>query len=108
LLGLLHDETSLACRALVGLGVDLGQVRADVLSRLPPGPAADIARQKSLEELFQDHPRVQELKQRIAQLQLALEEAVKVQDFILAASYRDQRRAVERTLDDLYNELGQG
>ena len=108
LLGLLHDQTSLASSALVGLGVNLDQVRAEILSRLIPGSASEIAHRKSLEKRFHDDPRVQALKQSIAQLQAGLEEAVKAMNFKLAASYRDQRQAKERTLDELYTELGQG
>jgi ATP-dependent Clp protease ATP-binding subunit ClpA len=108
LLGLLKDQTSLASSALVGLGVNLDQVRAEILSRLTPGSASKIAHRKSVEERFHDEPRVQALKQRIAQLQIGLEEAVAAMNFKRAGSFRDQRRAMERTLEELYTELGQG
>jgi ATP-dependent Clp protease ATP-binding subunit ClpC len=106
LLGLLNDPTSLACSALVGLGMNLDQLRSEILSRLTPGSASEIAHRKSLEARFQDHPRVRALKQRIKHLQDGLEESVAAINFDRAASYRDQRQAMERTLEELYTELG--
>jgi ATP-dependent Clp protease ATP-binding subunit ClpA len=107
LLGLLNDQTSRASSALVRLGVNLDRVRTEILSRLAPGSASEIDCRKSLAAQFQDHPRVQALKQGIKQLQVGLEEAVSAMDFKLAASFRDKRQAMERTLDELYTELGQ-
>ena len=105
LLGLLNDQTSLACSALVGLGMNLDQLRSEILSRLTPGSASEIAHRKSLEARFQDHPRVQALKQRIEQLQVKLEESVAAMNFDRAASYRDERLAAQQTLEELYTEL---
>ena len=105
LLGLLNDQTSLACSALVGLGMNLDQLRSEILSRLTPGSASEMAHRKSLESRFQDHPRVQAVKQRIKHLQDGLEESVAAANFDRAASYRDQRGAMERKLEELYTEL---
>jgi ATP-dependent Clp protease ATP-binding subunit ClpA len=105
LLGVLNDQTSIACRALAGLGMNLDQLRSEILSRLTPGSASEIAHRKSLEARFQNHPRVQSLKHRIKHLQDRLEESVKAMDFDQAATYRDQRVELERTLEDLYPEL---
>jgi ATP-dependent Clp protease ATP-binding subunit ClpC len=107
LLGLLNDQTSLACTALVGLGLNLDQLRSEILSRLTPGSASEVAYRKTLETRFKEHPRVQSIKQRIAQLQAGLEESVKAMDFDRAASHPDQRLAMERRLEELYSELDQ-
>ncbi len=57
LFSLLNDQTSLACRTLVGLGANLDQLRSEILERLPPGSASELAHRKSLEVRLQNHPR---------------------------------------------------
>lgn len=108
LLGLLQDANSTASRALVGLGVNLAEMRADILTRLTPGSAAEIAHRKTVEERCQNHPRVQALSERIGQLQAQLEAAVAALEFNRAATFRDERQATERALDELYSELDTG
>ncbi len=105
LLGLLLDPGCRASEILGRLGL-LDRVRADLLSRLPPGSALEIANRRALEQRFEKHPQVQELKRRIEDAQVKLENAVAAADFQTAASYRDRREAIEQSLEDLYTALG--
>jgi ATP-dependent Clp protease ATP-binding subunit ClpC len=108
LLGLLRDRNGIAVRALEEMGLDIDSLQAEVTRRLPTGSSEEAARKKTLEERFRNHPEVLHLKQKISQLQRSLEEAVVVREFEKAALYRDNRRAVEEQLKQLFTHLDQG
>jgi ATP-dependent Clp protease ATP-binding subunit ClpA len=106
LLGLMRDRGCRASEILRNLGLDVERVRWDILNRVTPGSPSESAYRKMLEKRFENHPQVQQLKQRIESLQLKLQEAVATTEFETARSYRDQREAVETTLEELYTALG--
>jgi ATP-dependent Clp protease ATP-binding subunit ClpA len=108
LLGLLHDASSDASRALSELGIDLDQLKAEILNQLPAGSPEEVQECQAIQERFADHPDVQDMKREIERLQRELENAVAAGRFQLAASFRDERRSVERSLLELYRKLAEG
>ncbi len=108
LLGLLSDASSDASRALSELGIDLEQLKTEVLSHLPPGSPEVVQQRQSNEERFAEHPEVADMKREIERLQRELYKAVLERNFQLAASIRDERRVVERSLSELYRKLSEG
>jgi ATP-dependent Clp protease ATP-binding subunit ClpC len=105
LLGLLHDTESDACRALSELGIDLEQLKSEILNQLPPGSPDEIKERDAIQKRFADHPAVKEIKREIERLQSELQKAVAEQRFDAAASFRDERRRVQQSLWELYRKL---
>src|SRR5262249_1299049 len=55
LLGLLHDTSCDASRALSELGIDLDQLKSEILKQLPPGSPEEIRERQAMEKRFADH-----------------------------------------------------
>jgi ATP-dependent Clp protease ATP-binding subunit ClpC len=108
LLGLLRERDCRASAVLENLGLSLDRVRLELVKRLPPGSAAEMARKKALEQRFANHPEVQRLRRRQEELQIQMENAVAAADFDTAVRYRDQRDAVRQELAELYAALDRG
>jgi ATP-dependent Clp protease ATP-binding subunit ClpA len=108
LLGLLHDASSDASRALSELGIDLDQMKLEILNQLPQGSPQEFLEHQAIQQRFADHPDVKDMKLEIERLQRELENAVSAGRFELAASFRDERRCVERSLAELYRKLANG
>jgi len=58
LLGLLQDTSSDASRALTELGIDLDQLKSEILGQLPPGSSEETQQRELIRERFKDHPDV--------------------------------------------------
>jgi protein-arginine kinase activator protein McsA len=67
-----------------------------------------VQQRQSNEERFAEHPEVADMKREIERFQRELYKAVLERNFQLAASIRDERRVVERSLSELYRKLSEG
>jgi ATP-dependent Clp protease ATP-binding subunit ClpA len=105
LLGLLDCSPSDALHALGKIGVDVDQMKRDLISRLPAGSPEEIARRKEIEQTFKDHPEVVALKKQIEELQSKKENAIKSKEFEMAASILRQQDALRKSLEELYGKL---
>jgi ATP-dependent Clp protease ATP-binding subunit ClpC len=108
LLGLLHDTSSDVSRAFSELGIDLDQLKSEILNLLPPGSPDEVQEHQAIQEHFANHPAVQDMRRKIERLQRELENAVAAGRFEQAASFRDERRSVERLLWERYRKLSKG
>jgi ATP-dependent Clp protease ATP-binding subunit ClpA len=108
LLGLLQDDSSDASRALSELGINLGQLKSEILNQLPPGSSEEFQEQQAIQQRFADHPDVKAMKHEIERLQRELENAVAAGRFAPAASFRDERLRVEQSLRELFSKLSKG
>jgi hypothetical protein len=103
LLALLKEEKCRALAVLSTLGVDLGELWTDVLQRVHGPPT--MAETASVPMTFDDHPKVQEHRTRIDELQKRIEEAAADMDFQAAADLRAEQKALQAELAGLVARL---
>jgi ATP-dependent Clp protease ATP-binding subunit ClpA len=122
LLGLLRFREGVAAQVLMDMGINLADVRDEVVSllnhvpkdaiagRLWPGvpvSSAETTRRHEVEQRFKDHPEVVSLKRQIEKLQTEKEAAVAGHNFEQAASIREQQISLRRSLFELYKRLAE-
>ena len=112
LLGLLQVQDGVAAQVLINLGLKLDSVREEVLDLLgagnerpcavPEAPDVDsTADGEALGEFYAHDPLAAMLRAALAELQIRKDDAVRNQEYEVAASYRDLQVNVEGLMDKL-------